>query len=99
MPVLEKRERTQVPVLARLRAQAQAVAESELKRALAGLGALDERQQKSVRALANAIVNELLHAPTARLRSEQGGPLADAAAELFGLSDTPEAELAIAAGA
>ena len=80
-----KRERAAVPVLARLHAEAQGVAESELERTLAILGPLSDRQRKSVRALANAIVNKLLHAPTARLRCEQGGPLADAAAELFGL--------------
>jgi len=32
-------------------------------------------------------VIKLLHGPTARLRSEQGGPLWDAAAELFGLEE------------
>ena len=80
-----KRERAAIPVLARLRAEAQAVAESELERTLAVLEPLGDRQRKSVRAMANAIVNKLLHGPTARLRGEQGGPLADAAAELFGL--------------
>jgi glutamyl-tRNA reductase len=87
-----KQERTCVPVLARLRAQAQAMADSELERSLAALGPLSERERKSVRALANAIVNKLLHGPTARLRGEQGGPLADAAAELFGLTGAPELE-------
>jgi glutamyl-tRNA reductase len=80
-----KRERAAIPVLARLRAEAQAVAESELERTLAVLEPLGDRQRKSVRAMANAIVNKLLHGPTARLRGEQGGPLADAAAALFGL--------------
>ena len=37
--------------------------------------------------MAAAIVNKLLHRPTVRLRGEQGGPLADAAADLFGLQD------------
>src|SRR5207248_11315785 len=80
-----KQERTAVPVLARLRAHAQALADSEVERTLSLLGPLSDRHQKSVRAMASAIVNKLLHAPTARLRGEQGGPLADAAAELFGL--------------
>lgn len=62
------------------------MAESELERTLAALGPLSERQRRSVRAMASAIVNKLLHGPTARLRGEQGGPLADAAAELFGLA-------------
>jgi len=41
-----------------------------------------------VQAMASAIVNKLLHAPTAKLREEQGGPLAEAAAELFGLAES-----------
>ena len=85
-----KQERAAVPVLARLRAQAQALADAEVERTLSLLGPLSERQQKSVRSMAAAIVNKLLHRPTARLRGEQGGPLADAAADLFGLQDSPD---------
>ncbi len=84
-----KQERLAVPVLARLRAQARALAEAEVERTLALLGPLSERQRKSVRAMGSAIVNKLLHGPTARLRREQGGPLADAAAELFRLQEAP----------
>ena len=80
------RERTAVPVLARLRAHAEAVARAEVEKTLASLHGLDEKQQKSVRAMASAIVNKLLHGPTSRLRAEAGqGPLGDAAATLFGL--------------
>jgi len=79
-------------VLGRLRAQAQALADAEVERTLALLGPLSERQQKSVRSMATAIVNKLLHRPTARLRGELGGPLADAAAELFGLQETGDPE-------
>ena len=85
-----KQERAAVPVLARLRAHAQALADAEVERTLAVLGPLSERQQKSLRSMAGAIVNKLLHGPTARLRGEQGGPLADAAAELFGIQDPPD---------
>jgi glutamyl-tRNA reductase len=80
------RERKAVPVLARLRAHAEAVARAEAEKTLAALHGLDEKQQKSVRAMATAIVNKLLHAPTTRLRAEAGqGTLGDAAAALFGL--------------
>jgi glutamyl-tRNA reductase len=80
------RERKAVPVLARLRAHAESVARAEAEKTLAALHGLDEKQQKSVRAMATAIVNKLLHAPTARLRAEAGqGTLGDAAAALFGL--------------
>jgi glutamyl-tRNA reductase len=89
-----KQERTAVPVLARLRAQAQALADAEVERTLALLGPIGDRQQKSVRSMASAIVNKLLHGPTARLRGEQGGPLAEAAAELFGLHDAADPETA-----
>jgi glutamyl-tRNA reductase len=80
------RERCSVPVLARLRAHAEALARAEAEKTLASLHGLDEKQQKTVRAMAAAIVNKLLHGPTSRLRAEAGqGPLGDAAAALFGL--------------
>lgn len=85
-------ERRAVPVLARLRAHAEAVARAEVERTLAGLPGLGEREEKRVRAMAAAIVNKLLHAPTTRLRDEAGeGPLGEAAAALFGLDENPEA--------
>ena len=85
------RERAAVPVLARLRAHAESLARAEAEKTLAALNGLDEKQQKTVRAMASAIVNKLLHAPTTRLRAEAGqGPLGDAAAELFGLDAEPQ---------
>jgi len=83
--LLQVRERASLPVLARLRAQAEAVARAEAERTLSALPGLSETEQKRVRAMASAIVNKLLHQPTAKLRSEGAGPLADAAASLFGL--------------
>jgi glutamyl-tRNA reductase len=89
------RERQSVPVLARLRAHAEALARAEAERALASLHGLDEKQQKTIRAMASAIVNKLLHAPTSRLRAEAGqGPLGDAAAALFGLDAVQPAQAA-----
>ena len=83
------RERAVVPVLARLRAHAESLARAEAEKALAALN-LDEKQQKTVRAMAAAIVNKLLHAPTTRLREEAGqGPLGEATAALFGLDRDP----------
>lgn len=82
------RERAALPVLARLRAHAETVARAEVERTLAALQGLDERQQKSVRAMATAIVNKLMHLPTTRLRAEAGeGPLGEAVAALFGLDE------------
>jgi glutamyl-tRNA reductase len=79
-----------VPVLARLRARGESIARAEAARTLSQLGeGLSERQRKSVEAMANAIVNKLLHHPTAKLREagtvEDGQWLVGAAAELFGL--------------
>jgi glutamyl-tRNA reductase len=83
----EQHERAAVPVLARLRQQAEAIARAEVDRTLSSLD-LTERQERSVRAMASAIVNKLLHGPTQRLRSEAGeGPLGEAAARLFGVDD------------
>jgi glutamyl-tRNA reductase len=88
--VKASRERNAVPVLARLREHAETIASAEAEKTLAGLRGLDERQQKSVRAMASAIVNKLLHHPTAKLRAEAGdGPLGDAAATLFALEASP----------
>jgi glutamyl-tRNA reductase len=90
--LLELKERTGAPALARLRTKAQEIADLEVERLLAQLGPLNEKQQRSVKAMASAMVNKLLHTPTARLREETAkgeGPvprsLADAAVELFGL--------------
>jgi len=84
--LLASRQRASVPVLARLRAHAESVARAEVEKTLASLQGLDEKQQKTVRAMASAIINKLLHAPTSRLRAEAGqGPLGEATAALFGL--------------
>src|SRR5262249_52349611 len=85
-----KQERVAVPVLARLREKAQALADAEVERTLSLLGPLSERQQKSLRSMAGAIVNKLLHGPPAGLRDGRGGPPAEAAAELFGLQASVE---------
>ncbi len=83
-----------VPVLAQLRARAEQIAKAEAERTLVNLGeSLSEKQRRSVQAMALAIINKLLHEPTARLRERGADPapsrLADAAAELFGLQSAP----------
>src|SRR5436305_12738478 len=86
-------EREPIPILARLRSQAEALARAEAEKTLTGLRGLDDRQRKCVRAMASAIVNKLLHEPAARLRAEAGrGPLGEAAAALFDL-DGSETEI------
>lgn len=93
--VRAKAVRDGVPVLAQLRARADEIKRAEIERTLANLrgagiaaGWSEAELRKTVEALANALVNKLLHQPTARLRAvgpSEDSRLADAAAELFGL--------------
>ncbi|QRN94283.1 glutamyl-tRNA reductase [Archangium violaceum] len=86
--------RNGVPVLAQLRQRGESIARAEVERTLATIGdGLSDKQRKSIEAMARAIVNKLLHEPTARLRAvgpeHEGNRLAGAAAELFGLEEVP----------
>jgi len=86
----ERALRDGVPVLAQLRARAEAIRKAELERALANLPTpLTEAQAAVVTAMTSAIVNKVLHQPTVKLRAVTPGealnPLAEAVAELFGL--------------
>ena len=89
----ERESRAALPVLAILRRQAEEIARAEAERTLAQLGEkLDDRGRKSVEAMARAIVNKLLHGPTARLKeaaSSGDTVLPGAAAALFGLDHEP----------
>jgi len=85
----ERETRAALPVLVHLRRRAEAIARQEAERTLARVGAkLDDRGRRSVEAMAQAIVNKLLHPPTARLKEAAAsgdGALAGAVAELFGI--------------
>jgi glutamyl-tRNA reductase len=87
----EREARAALPVLAQLRRHAESIARAEAERTLAHVGGkLDEKGRRSVEAMAQAIVNKLLHGPTARLKeaaSSGDGALAGAAAELFGIEE------------
>ena len=87
----EREARAALPVLASLRRRAEEIALSEAERTLAHVGAkLDDKGRRSVEAMARAIVNKLLHGPTARLKqaaSSGDSTLPGAAAELFGIDD------------
>jgi glutamyl-tRNA reductase len=92
--VRERAVRDGVPVLARLRQRAESIARAEVERTLVAMGdGLTDKQRKSIEAMGRAIVNKLLHEPTARLRAggpeHEGNRLAGAAAELFGLDEVP----------
>jgi glutamyl-tRNA reductase len=86
----ERAIREGLPVLAQLRARAEAIRKAELERALANLPTpLTPAQAAIVTAMTAAIVNKVLHQPTVKLRAvspdEAANPLAEAVAELFGL--------------
>jgi glutamyl-tRNA reductase len=85
----ERETRAALPVLAELRRRAEQIARVEADRTLSHLGAkLDEKGRRSVEAMAQAIVNKLLHGPTARLKEAAASGDSDlpgAAAELFGV--------------
>ena len=85
----ERETRAALPVLAELRRRAEQIARVEADRTLSHLGSrLDEKGRKSVEAMAQAIVNKLLHGPTARLKEAAASGDSDlpgAAAELFGV--------------
>ena len=89
----ERETRAALPVLAELRRRAEQIARAEAERTLSHLGGkLDDKGRKSVEAMAQAIVNKLLHGPTARLKEAAASGDSDlpgAAAELFGVEADP----------
>ncbi len=89
----EREARAALPVMITLRRRAADIAAAEVERTLARVGEkLDDRGRESVAAMAQAIVNKLLHLPTVRLKASAAtgeSALAGAAAELFGLDQAP----------
>jgi glutamyl-tRNA reductase len=84
-----------VPTIRHLRQRVEAIRLAELEQALRRLD-LDDRQREGVEALTRAIVNKILHAPTARLRREaereEGMAYLEAARVLFGLDEDADRE-------
>ncbi|HEX6288397.1 MAG TPA: glutamyl-tRNA reductase [Herpetosiphonaceae bacterium] len=83
--------RAVVPTINELRAHAERIRQNEVAKALRRLGPLSEREQQTIEALTQGIVNKLLHQPTVRLKahSSDGSALAYATAlqDLFGLEN------------
>ena len=79
------------PVVAELRQKAEAIRQRELGRALNRLGNVDPAVADQLQHLSRALVNQLLHEPTVRLKqkagSDDGAEYAQAIRELFGLED------------
>jgi glutamyl-tRNA reductase len=81
-----------VPTVAAIRAKAEAIRQAELERALKRLGGLSGKELATIDALTCAIVNKMLHGPTARLKAAadeaDGYLVVEAARELYGLDES-----------
>ncbi|MBI5477380.1 MAG: glutamyl-tRNA reductase [Deltaproteobacteria bacterium] len=87
-----------VPVIKQLRERFTQVARGEVERTLASLPSLGERERRSVQAMADAIVNKLLHPTLTALKREGAGEggeeLAQATRRLFALPAEAEGDAA-----
>ncbi len=84
--------RDAVPLIAALRSRAETIVESELARARARRRGLDDGGQEAARAVAEAVVRKLLHAPIVRLResaARRDTQSLQLARELFNLDVEP----------
>jgi glutamyl-tRNA reductase len=88
---VERSAREVAPLVATLRARAEAIRAGELERRAGRLAALGPEAEDLIQQVTRAVVNKLLHEPTVRLKdaagSAQGELLADALADLFGLDE------------
>jgi glutamyl-tRNA reductase len=80
-----------VPIITQLRQQAHHIRQEELNKTLSRLGDLPPDMETSLEDLTRAIVNKILHPPTARLKEEANGPnaldYASLTRSLFGLDE------------
>jgi glutamyl-tRNA reductase len=78
-----------VPTIAAIRARAETIRCEEYEKALARLGRLSDKELGTVEALTQAIVNKMLHGPTARLKAaaadKDGYAYVEAYRHLWGL--------------
>ncbi len=83
-----------VPTVAAIRAKAEQIRVEELQKALRRLGGLSEKELKAVDAMSSAIVNKMLHGPTARLKQasgeKDGYAHIESARFLYGLDSNPD---------
>ena len=80
-----------VPTIKSIRDKAEAIREVELGKAMKRLGGLSDKERQTVEALSCAIVNKMLHGPTARLKqaagSKDGFTVVETARHLYGLEE------------
>ena len=84
---LEGQMWTLVPLIKRLRDDAERVRRLEFEKAMRGLEHLNADEREKVELLSQQLINKVLHGPTVRLRqaaaSEEGAAVLDAARYLF----------------
>lgn len=82
------------PTIAEIRSKGEKIRDAELERAMKHLGDLDDKQRAAVTAMANSIMNKMLHGPTVRLKQVAGDPKGydhvESARFLYGLDSNPE---------
>lgn len=78
-----------IPIIVELRSQVDSIRQEEVSKAMRRMPDLTPQMEQQIDALTKAIVNKILHSPTARLREEAGGlnaaDYASIARGLFGL--------------
>ncbi len=82
------------PTVAEMRIKGEKFRDAELAKAMKHLGNLSDKDRATVEAMANAIMNKMLHGPTVRLKQISGDPegydYVEAARFLYGLDTNPE---------
>ena len=90
-----------IPIISDLRQQAEAIRQAMLEKTLRRLPDLTEAERARIEAMTQALVKQILHAPTNRLRAEAGSSRAPEYAAvvrmLFNLSNEPKSPTSIAA--
>lgn len=90
-----------IPIITDIRQQAEAIRQAMLEKTLRRLPDLTETERARIEAMTQALVKQILHAPTNRLRAEAGSSRAPeyaaVARTLFNLSDELKSPTSIAA--
>jgi len=88
------------PTIVGLRRKLDDVRKAEVEKTLSNLNGLDKKERKAIEAMANAIVNKILHHPTSILKQSQegsdGNMYVDAVRTLFDLPENTDAQQEIA---
>lgn len=84
------------PTIAAIRAKAEAMRAEEMQKAYRRLGGLSDKELQCIDKLTQAIVNKMLHEPTAALRDASGGKrgvaMVETARIMYGLDDGEKGE-------